>query len=107
MYIYGGYDADGFCSNEIFSWDFSSRQWDKMEPSKTQTREFALERFHHSAIAIESVMIVFGGKDSLGHVCDNGLLEYHFETRTWAAIQTAGMAPTPRWGHCAALLGYA
>ena len=74
-------------------------KWEKLPINKQHSKEFNLERFHHTVAASRNVMIVFGGKDSSGKVCDNQLLEFHFPTATWTSIQTIGLAPCPRWGH--------
>lgn len=51
-------------------------------------------------------MLVFGGKDFSGKVCENKLLEFHYDTNSWSNIQTVGLSPSPRWGHCAATHGF-
>ena len=106
IYIYGGYDADGFCSADIFCYSIEQKTWSRVPANKTQVKEFDLERFHHTAVSTENVMLVFGGKDSSGKVCDNKLLEFHYDTNTWSVIQTVGFAPCPRWGHCCAVTEY-
>lgn len=99
IYIYGGYDADGYCSSDIYCFHLQESYWDKISANKLHSKEFSLERFHHCAVSTDNAMIVFGGKDSSGKVCSADLLEFHYSTKTWTSIQTIGIAPCPRWGH--------
>ena len=105
LYIYGGYDADGFCSSDIYCYHTEKSEWSRHTSSKGLSKQLELERYHHSAISTGNAMIVFGGKDSSGKLPINQLLEYHYPTNTWSAIQSAGLPPCPRWGHCTAAQG--
>ena len=103
IYIFGGYDADGYCGDDIFKFDIMNDVWQKIAVMKNQSKEFGLDRFHHTAELLGNVVLIFGGKSAKGVCCTTTLLEYHITTNTFSSIQTIGTVPSPRWGHSSAI----
>jgi Protein kinase domain/PB1 domain/Galactose oxidase, central domain len=121
MIVFGGYDQHGFCCEDVHCFRFGAHdhlicrrrsppgrrrvgRWSawKTDSAALGNAGVVLERYHHSAVAYESSMYVFGGKNSVG-MCKPRLVELHFETRKWATLDTVGSAPGARWGHAAAV----
>jgi Ras-related C3 botulinum toxin substrate 1 len=91
MVVFGGYDNDGFTSNEIFMFDLQQHSWELIV-SKSQSTP--APRFHHTCVVVHDKMYLFGGRDADNHVWIFDLIEY-----TWRELTIKGAKPSARYGH--------
>lgn len=97
MYVFGGYDQNGFACNDLYEFDLASLTWSKPTISGVVPKE----AYHHSGVVHKGSMYCFGGYRK----AYNEILEYRFATKSWSFLQTSGNAPMPRWGHSAVVYG--
>jgi N-acetylneuraminic acid mutarotase len=90
MYIFGGYDNEGFCRNDLHIFDIVLSQWLPKVSLKTIP-----ERFHHTAELQGNVLTVIGGCNNQRQVLDSvyqiNLDEYD--------VHACPNLPTARFGH--------
>ncbi|CAL4098822.1 unnamed protein product, partial [Meganyctiphanes norvegica] len=60
-------------------------------------------RWSHTAVGIEDVMYVWGGRDASGADCTTDLYSLDTTTKEWSVVETTGDIPQPRRGHSAAV----
>lgn len=60
MYIYGGF-IDGEKTSSIYKYSFIENHWEIVEPLPPSAHPSP--RSSHSAVIMDSQMIIFGGKD--------------------------------------------
>ena len=98
MIIFGGRHSQRILSN-IYSLDFTSLSWIKIEPSGNSPPA----RDSHSAIIYNDTdMIIFGGNGTLGKL--NDLWNFNFADKKWSKISGSGNKPSPRDGHLTSLI---
>ncbi len=90
MYVFGGYDNQAFCSNELCRLDLSTMTW--LEPIRFPQIE---ERFHHSVCLNENIMYISGGRDS-GRKVFNTIFAINLDTLECTALPPF---PQARFGH--------
>jgi hypothetical protein len=94
MFVFGGYDHEGFCCNDLYTLDIKSSQWLPIQPLRTKKIE---ARFHHTAEidASTGLMTVIGGCSNNRQVHDSviqiNLNTYH--------VTECPKLPTGRFGH--------
>ena len=98
MIIFGGRHSQRILSN-IYSLDFSSLSWSKIEPFGNSPPA----RDSHSAIIYNNNdMIIFGGNGTTGKL--NDLWNFNFNDKKWTKISASGNGPSPRDGHLTSLI---
>ena len=98
MIIFGGRHLQRSLSN-IYSLDFSSLTWSKMEPIGS----IPLGRDSHTAVLYNnSHMIIFGGNGLTSKF--NDLWDFDITEYKWTKITTQGNTPCARDGHLSALI---
>jgi hypothetical protein len=98
MIIFGGRHLQRSLSN-IYSLDFTSLTWTKIEPNGTPPPA----RDSHSAVFYKnSDMIIFGGNGSTGKL--NDLWNFNFNDKKWNKISVEGVVPCARDGHLSSLI---
>ena len=98
MIIFGGRHSQRILSN-IYSLDFTSLSWSKIEPCGNSPPA----RDSHSAIIYNNVdMIIFGGNGTSGKL--NDLWNFNFNDKKWTKISANGTTPSPRDGHLTSLI---
>ena len=96
MIIFGGRHLQRSLSN-IYSLDFSSLTWSKMEPIGS----IPLGRDSHSAVLYNNThMIIFGGNGFTGKF--NDLWDFDLNEYKWTKLTTQGKCPCARDGHLSA-----
>lgn len=91
MYIFGGYDSNGFPCHDLYEFNFTTNTW-KLLLTKGITPP---DIYYHASIVYQGSIYVFGGYRTQS----SALLEYRFGSGTWSIVNTKGIAPSPRWGH--------
>ncbi len=103
MVVFGGYTSTGSVvavSSETYTLDFSftPASWTKLDTSGEEIPVL----YGHSAVwaemGMETGMIVFGGKDSLGNLLDDC---WELVESTWTKISVTGDKPPARCQHTA------
>ena len=98
MIIFGGRHSQRILSN-IYSLDFTSLSWSKIEPCGNSPPA----RDSHSAIIYnDSDMIIFGGNGTSGKL--NDLWNFNFNDKKWTKISGSGKSPSSRDGHLTSLI---
>ena len=98
MIIFGGRHSQRILSN-IYSLDFTSLSWSKIEPCGNSPPA----RDSHSAIIYnDSDMIIFGGNGTSGKL--NDLWNFNFNDKKWTKISGCGKSPSSRDGHLTSLI---
>ena len=98
MIIFGGRHSQRILSN-IYSLDFTSLSWSKIEPCGNSPPA----RDSHSAIIYnDSDMIIFGGNGTSGKL--NDLWNFNFNDKKWTKISGSGKNPSSRDGHLTSLI---
>ena len=98
MIIFGGRHSQRILSN-IYSLDFTSLSWTKIEPCGNSPPA----RDSHSAIIYNNTdMIIFGGNGTSGKL--NDLWNFNFNEKKWTKISGTGNSPSPRDGHLTSLI---
>ena len=98
MIIFGGRHSQRILSN-IYSLDFNTLSWTKIEPSGNSPPA----RDSHSAIIYNEVdMIIFGGNGTAGKLNDSW--NFNFTDKKWSKISGSGKKPSPRDGHLTSLI---
>ncbi|TYZ58261.1 hypothetical protein PybrP1_007938 [[Pythium] brassicae (nom. inval.)] len=99
IYVFGGYGGAGYGRRDFD--DLHVLRCDDASWSKVASKGRAPEkRAGHQACAVDDVMVVCGGWNSVAQFNDLHV----FDTRTgaWAAVEGPQMAtPLPRWNHAA------
>jgi hypothetical protein len=98
MFVYGG-SINNRPTNEFWSYNFSSGQWNFMLPvGDVNVSEPMLNVSHHTATVVDHVMIViFGMSHRYSYV--STVQEYDFETNTWRYASTSGSSVSGSAGH--------
>jgi hypothetical protein len=60
-FIFGGFDSDGFVSNDLLTFDLIQCKW---LPKITKTQQWPIPRYHHTVTLFGHLMFVFGGLDT-------------------------------------------
>ena len=98
MIIFGGRHLKKSLSN-IYSLDFSSFTWTKMEPIGITP----LARDSHTAVLYNnSDMIIFGGNGL--SIKYNDLWDFDINEYEWTKMDTQGKSPCPRDGHLSTII---
>ena len=98
MIIFGGRHSQRILSN-IYSLDFTSLSWSKIEPCGNSPPA----RDSHSAIIYNDTdMIIFGGNGTSGKL--NDLWNFNFNDKKWSKISGSGKSPSSRDGHLTSLI---
>ncbi|KAJ6227596.1 faciogenital dysplasia protein [Anaeramoeba flamelloides] len=101
MFIFGGEDSEGNLTNDIFSFDLGSKEWQKIKVNKGNIPE---PRSGSTLTAVSAYLFLFGGENKTQKFGDFHI--FITETGEWMNNpQTTGNRPTPRTGHTAALVG--
>jgi hypothetical protein len=92
MFIFGGYDNEGFCHNDLHIFDIITSQWLPTQPCK-----IIPARFHHTAELDSStgVMTIIGGCSNNRQVHDS---VYQINLETYQVTECPKL-PTARFGH--------
>lgn len=112
MYIFGGYDANGFFLNELWSLSVSRgaaadgrpdapvASWELVVP----VGAVPAAREGHTLTAVERRLVLFGGFVA-GAGPSNDVHVFDPATRVWSRLQVGGALPPPRQAHAAARHG--
>jgi N-acetylneuraminic acid mutarotase len=93
MYVFGGYDNNGFCSNELYRFDFNTKQW-----LDSKRLNMIPERFYH-AVSLEEngKMFISGGCNSSRMVFDD-VYQIDLTNDQFTSTALTSM-PNTRYGH--------
>ncbi|KAL4237313.1 kelch domain-containing protein 3 [Mactra antiquata] len=103
MYIFGGYEEriDRF-SDDIYCFDFNTKSWSYVRCSGTPARW----RDFHTAIGIDNIMYIFGGRSDAGgnmftnnEMYCNKIQAFDTLSKTWFTPFTCGIPPPGRRSH--------
>jgi N-acetylneuraminic acid mutarotase len=106
-FIFGGFDSDGFVSNDLLTFDLIQCKW---LPKITKTQQWPIPRYHHTVTLFGHLMFVFGGLDTsftaLNDLCcfDLDAISANGDRQCWK-IEVDGISPLARFGHCSYLNG--
>eukprot|EP00299_Pterocystis_sp_00344_P020029 c9871_g1_i1.p1 GENE.c9871_g1_i1~~c9871_g1_i1.p1 ORF type:complete len:701 (+),score=181.25 c9871_g1_i1:49-2103(+) len=101
MFVFGGYDASGVHSNNIWTFTAANNQWVLLSPVGAQP----LARSHHIAVAHDGKLVIFGGRT------DNRLLNdmwmFDVNELSWTEIipDSGSHKPSERSHASGALIG--
>ena len=98
MIIFGGRHLQRSLSN-VYSLDFSTLTWSKMEP----IGPIPLARDSHTAVLYNNTnMIIFGGNGL--SIKYNDLWDFDINEYKWTKLVTKGKSPCPRDGHLSTII---
>uniref|UniRef100_A0A8C9G425 rRNA biogenesis protein RRP36 n=1 Tax=Pavo cristatus TaxID=9049 RepID=A0A8C9G425_PAVCR len=84
-----------------------SLRWIKLPPvwtnSRDQVREVPYMRYGHSAVLIDDIVYIWGGRNDTEGAC-NVLYAFDVNTHKWFTPKVSGMVPGARDGHSACVL---
>ena len=94
FYIFGGLTSNGI-SNELFTFDLLTKEWNKIEYSGPNLKE----RCYHSSIILKEKLFIFGGYNSKDGWL-NEFYEFDLNTNIFSSIENKGSnIPSQRSGH--------
>eukprot|EP00961_Rhodomonas_salina_P037329 501695-Rhodomonas_salina.1 len=101
MFVFGGLDArTGDVMSDLWALHLGHWEWRQMLGPETQpSATFA--RHSHSAVSIQNLMLVFGGKASTGGSCLSDVWKMDLSTAVWTMPETN--PPAVCWGQAAAM----
>lgn len=114
IYLLGGYDQQGFCSDDLFRFSPINSTWTQIDLNSTTIH---IGRYHSSACIYKTKIIIFGGKSNETNL--NDLLEYDVENNNWKLLKSSEnrksipindsinqIEPRNRWGHTSNIIGH-
>ncbi|EFC43530.1 rho family small GTPase [Naegleria gruberi] len=101
MIIFGGYDSDGFVSNQVFELNLKTFEW-KCRSLKNRKNNEILGRYFHSSLIYNNLLIISGGKQS-GNIPINDVLLIDLENLSESEYLNCKIKKIPqnisRYGH--------
>lgn len=105
-FVYGGYDTSAMMCSDMYRLDLERAVWEKID-SVTPAKCRPEARMHHTLVAWDGKLWVFGGKLEGGKAA-NDVWAYDIATREWREVSPSkrkGAAwPEARWGHSATMV---
>jgi hypothetical protein len=104
-FIFGGFDSDGFVSNDLLTFDLLQSKW---LPKITKTQQWPKPRYHHTVTLFGHLMFVFGGLNTSFNASndlycfDLDAISSNGNQQCWK-IEVDGISPLSRFGHCSYL----
>ena len=99
MFLFGGKGEKGALFRDLFFLDLVKWTWVPV----SSTTEGPSPRMNHASVLVGRKMVVQGGWDGVKRSLDD-LWVFDTEAFTWVNPKTAGLSPTPRYGHQMQLL---
>uniref|UniRef100_A0A669Q157 rRNA biogenesis protein RRP36 n=1 Tax=Phasianus colchicus TaxID=9054 RepID=A0A669Q157_PHACC len=111
VYSFGGYcsgeDYETLRQIDVHVFNAVSLRWIKLPPvwtnSRDQVREVPYMRYGHSAVLIDDIVYIWGGRNDTEGAC-NVLYAFDVNTHKWFTPKVSGMVPGARDGHSACVL---
>lgn len=89
VYLFGG-DASGACSDDVWAFDAAQDAWIQIKPNG----EVPPARYGHSAIAISTGFVIFGGKNPQQRRLLDDVWLYDCTSDTWKKLLVSQEAPS-------------
>ncbi|KAM6298299.1 KLDC3 protein, partial [Thinocorus orbignyianus] len=111
VYSFGGYcsgeDYETLRQIDVHVFNAVSLRWIKLPPVWTNSRDHVREvpymRYGHSAVLIDDIVYIWGGRNDTEGAC-NVLYAFDVNTHKWFTPKVSGMVPGARDGHSACVL---
>ena len=109
MFVFGGYDHNGYCCNDLFALNLDTLQWRSIALQVNGRHSAHLEgRFHHTMLALDNrFLLIHGGTNGKRDILDD-LTVIDVENQQWhqVNIQDSWKATFARYGHASFLVNH-